>query len=728
MRQLLLEKGKVVLKDVCEPLLDERAVLVQVHYSYISAGTETATIASMGASDSLTADWYTKFRKVCDMLATHGYQGTKALVKEKLAGSVLTLGYSCSGQVVAVGAGVKNIRVGDYVACAGSSAHHADLVCVPEQLVAKIPNAQLLHDASITTVGAIALQGVRRAQLQIGETVCVVGLGLLGQLTVQLAKLAGCRVIGIDLLQERLELATTLGADLVFNASSATLVQDVAYATEHAGVDVTIITAASKSSSIVQQAMQLTRKKGKVVVVGDVGLQLERSPLYEKEIDFLISCSYGPGRYDMWYEQYGNDYPYAYVRWTEQRNMQAIITLLAQGKLNVTSLSETVPLTDALVAYERIATKKALGVIVAYEQQQTVQQHNEVSPISVQRPKIGDRLRIGVIGCGGFARFKIMPIVAQLKNATIVAVVDRDIPTITKAGLTYDAAMLRDDEQLYASDLVDAVIVASPHKFHAQQLERALQQGKAVFVEKPLVTTYEQLERVRELVRRFPDVALTVDFNRPFAPFMQKIKREIVKRTGPLVVHYRMNAGYIPQEHWIQTDVGAGQIIGQACHIFDLFCFLTDAKPVAVSVETIAPRKDLFPTDNFTAQMRFDDGSVCQLLFTAVGSSQLSKERMELHYDGKTIVMDDFLTLTGYGLPSSFNEKVTTQDKGHEALITKFFNAVHAQQPMPIPVDYLVMISELTLLIDALAQQGGGQSAPSYVPQQKVGFAQGVGQ
>lgn len=714
MRQILLDKGAITIKELSEPLLDERSVLVRVHYSYISAGTETATIAAQ--DKSLLADWRAKWTKVQQTLATHGYQGTKAIVLEKLNGTVQPLGYSCSGQVVAVGARVTGFAVGDWVACGGSSANHADVVCVPEQLVVKI-SENIVRQASITTVGAIALQGMRRAQLQLGETVCVIGLGLLGQLTVQLAKLAGCRVIGVDLMPERLELARTLGADLVFHATSAG--QEIAYVTGHHGVDATLVTAAGQTSAIMQQAMEVTRKKGKVVIVGDVGLQLQRSPLYEKEIDVLISCSYGPGRYDAWYEQYGMDYPYAYVRWTENRNMQAIVQLLAQGTLNVDALSTVVPVEQALQAYQDLAAKKVLGVVVDYSPVREAvvdsihfSQGEKHSPRTAfeRRAESGDNLRLGIVGCGGFARLKLLPIIGQLKDVRVTAVVDRDVANATKVAKGYGAArLLVDDAQLFAEDLVDAVVISSPHLFHAAQLARALDAGKAVFVEKPLVTTYEQLQEVRDVLVRNPHARLTVDFNRPFSPFMQKIKQAFAQRTGPLLVQYRMSTGYTPAEHWTQTEVGGGQIIGQACHIFDLFCFLTGSKPVAVSVETTGGRVDSLASDNCVATIRFADGSVCSLLLTSVGHTSAGKEYMELHCDGKTVVMEDFMTLKGYGV-SGLDTQVRTPDKGHQALVQRFFAAVKDNSAMPIPLDYLCMVSELTLTIDELARRGGGQS------------------
>jgi predicted dehydrogenase/threonine dehydrogenase-like Zn-dependent dehydrogenase len=673
----------------------------------VSSGTEAATISNASTS-SLISGMPQKIKKVLESLSLNGYEGTKALVKGRLAGTVMPLGYSCSGQVVAVGSKVKKFKAGDFVACGGAGlASHADMVVVPENLIALIKSEQSVRSASLTTIGAIALQGLRRADVQLGDTVAVVGLGLLGQLTVQMAKLSGCKVIGIDVLEERLTLAKTLGADVTFLAQE-NVEKEIEFLTQHQGVDVTLITAASSSNDIVQQAMKMTRRKGKVVLVGDVGLNLERSPFYQKEIDFLISCSYGPGRYDHSYEQQGNDYPYAYVRWTENRNMQAVVALIEEGKLLVDPLIQEFPVDEAKQGYDAVQQKKTLAAVLSY-----LPKKDEIAttpkPITL-RPAVADTMRVGFVGAGGFAKFKLIPIVSKIRDVKINAVVDSDIANAINVSRTYGAATaLNNDHELFDQDLVDTVVIASPHKFHCDQSLRALEGGKAVFVEKPMATDFDQFARMSSFLKANAEVPFCVDYNRSFAPFMKKIKGVIEGRTSPLVVQYRMNAGFIPKDHWVQTDVGAGRIIGEACHIFDLFCYLTDAKPVSVSVETIRPLgDDLFTTDNFSAHISFSDGSICSLVYTALGNAGLGKERMELFFDSKSIVMDDYKTLEGYGLPATFNETARVADKGHEFLMNQFFAAVKQGKPMPIPVDRLNMVAELTLIIDQLACQGGG--------------------
>lgn len=719
MRQLFLEKGIVAIKEVCDPLLDDHSILVSVHYSFISSCSDIAEIIQAQQS-IFFSNVPQKIKQLFETRAIQGHGHSHSTINQELQGMAQQLGYSCSGQIIAVGKKVKTVRVGDFVACAGAGvANHADIACVPEHLVVKILNEQHLKDASLAAIAAVALQGIRRADVHIGETVCVIGLGLLGQLTVQLAKNAGCRVVGIDALQERLDLAVSLGADKVFNSAEKNVAQDVQYFTDLYGADATIITAASKSSGIMQQAMELTRKKGTVVLVGDVCLHLEREPFYTKEIDVKISCSYGPGRYDTAYEK-GQDYPYPYVRWSENRNIKAVVSLIESGALSINRIITTqINFHDIEKAQQELQQEHSLGVILRYKDSKQSAAHSHSKEFIFEEgqeirfaPARKARLNIGVIGASSFAQTTLIPIVHGISNLTIAAVVDANPANSVAVSRRYGAArILGDDITLCTSKEVDAVLIASRHKLHAEQALRALKQGKAVFLEKPMVTDFAQLEEFRTFLKRNPHVPFCVDYNRSFSPFITKIKRAITQRSSPLVIHYRMNAGFIPKEQWIQTDNGAGRLIGEACHVFDLFCFLTEAKPRSVSVETLQSSHDnLFPTDNFSVQISFDDGSICSLLYTSLGDSGLGFERMEIFYDSKSIVMDDYVSLRGYGLPKVFNDYVQNPDRGHRALVSNFFNGLLREQYAPlISHERLLSVAELTLIIDKLACEGGGE-------------------
>lgn len=720
MKQVFLHKGNIAVHEVSTPLMDDHSVLVRVHYSYISSGTEGATVAASHQSliKKFVSNASINSGKIMGAVKEHGLASTFALMQEKMH-KQLPLGYSCSGQVIAVGARVEGIHSGDYVVCAGAGfAHHAELVAVPKQLLVVVKDKTKLKQASITTIGAIALQGVRRAQLEIGNVVCVIGLGLIGQLTVQLAKRAGCIVYGVDIRQDRLELAKQYGADICFNPLTDDVIREVLFATSHYGVDATIITAASETGYILQQAMHCTRRKGKVVLVGDVKLEFDREPFYSKEIDLLISCSYGPGRYDAAYEREGKDYPYAYVRWTEQRNMAHILNLIETGGLQIDPLiTDEYPLHNAAQGYAHLQKTGALGIVLKYRPEvPLIDEPMEIVDVKVFKP-ISGTVAVGMVGVGGFAKVKLLPMLAGMKNIKIHSIVDADAANALTIAKQYRAQRIGSDVRKVASDEdVQAVVIATPHAKHESQVLMCLSGGKAVLVEKPLAVTFEQYHTLKLFVQNNPAARLAVDFNRSFAPFMQEIKKAIRHRSNPLMLTYRMNGNYLPKDHWIQTDEHRGRIIGEACHIFELFCFLTDASPSIIQVAPLRHHSPDMPiADNFIAIITFDDGSICSLLYTALGNAGVGKEYMEIYFDGKTIVMDDYKELKGFGLPITFNKKSSTQDKGHDILFERFFESLAEEgNPHAPALKRALQATEISLIIDKLARQGGGFEAVPY--------------
>lgn len=711
-KQLFLKQGRVEFKPIDEPEIQEHRLLVRVLYSFISSGTEGATVASSG--QSMVGQYSTNIsgntNKIMGALKEHGVAGTVALVKEKF-NKHMALGYSCAGIVIGVGSGIKHFRIGDYVACGGAAfAHHADMVSVPMHLAVKLSDATHVKEASITTIGAIALQGLRRADVNLGETVCVFGLGLIGQLTVQLARLAGCFVIGIDLDSSRLDLAKQYGADVCLQGGVHDVIKEIATLTSHRGVDATIITASSKTGSIIQQAMEITRRKGRVVLVGDVPLQFDRDPFYSKEIDFLISCSYGPGRYDDDYERKGVDYPYAYVRWTENRNMVHIAQLIEQQKLHISPLiSLEYTCDDVASAYESIMQKSCLGAVLSYSKSK---QDTPISYKSLCTRVKKEIASVAFIGAGGFAKTKLIPLVSSLAQAKIHALVDNDAAQALTLGAVYKTPVIKNNYQdLLCDNDINTVIIATPHGLHATQSLDCLKSGKAVFVEKPAATTFEDLDVLETFLYEHPEALYCVDFNRTYAPFIQEVKKCITSRVNPLVISYRVNAGYLPLSHWIQSSEHGGRIIGEGCHFLDLFCFLTDAEPVRVSVSPLSPKTDdISITDNIFVSVSMNDGSVCSLLYTSQGSAQTSKEYIEIFWDGKTVMIDDFLSMTVHGVQGLKNQKVSVADKGHKALMGHFFDCVVGKRKsLPIPVSRIIMSTRLTLVINQLALAGGGE-------------------
>ena len=580
MKQILIRRGQVTVEEVPTPLIEPGHVQVEVAYSMISSGTEIGAVESTGKSLIKRAiEQPEKVEKVMGHLLTKGIKRTIANVRSK-DDAAFPSGYSCSGIVIQVGEGIKDIHPGDLVACAGAGiANHAEIILVPRNLLVKVPENCDLKAAASVTLGAIALQGVRRARLCMGENAAVVGLGLLGQLTIQLLKSAGCRVIGFDLDARRVRLAEELGADKAFHSMEVNMPNEALHFTEGHGVDATIITAASQSNEIVQQAMEITRKKGKVILVGDVGLGLKRSPFYEKEIDFLISCSYGPGRYDERYERRGLEYPYAYVRGTENRNMREYLRLVAEGKVRLEAIIEReYEISEALHAYEELPGEgRPLAVLLRYPIANYKSRAEKLSTKVVLRSKsTSDRIRIAIVGAGSFAKTMHLPNLQELSNlyhirAIVSATGSNAKVTAEQYGADYFTTdfvdVLKDPE-------VDAVLICTRHHLHCRQVVAALKAGKHVYCEKPLGLTEEELESIiscyglspsdfapgkTKVVETGMNPILTVGFNRRFSPSAIRAKEMINERTNPLVVVYRVNAGYIPLENWVHGKEGGGK-------------------------------------------------------------------------------------------------------------------------------------------------------------------------
>jgi len=708
-----LNRGGITVENFSAPQVSDHIVLVQVAYSFISSGTEVATINA--SQDSLVKRLVMRApryaAKVAESLRDNGVEGTISLVKGHLK-QLLALGYSCSGQVIAVGKKVTRFSAGDYVACAGAGmASHAEFVAVPENLMVRLASDKHLKQASVTTIGAIAMQGVRRADVRFGEVVCVMGLGLIGQLTAQLLRHAGCTVIGVDIIDSRLEAAQKCGAHHVFNAQDVKLEREINFITEHYGVDATIITAGSSSGALINQAMEITRRRGTVVLVGDVKLDFDREVFYKKEIDFRISCSYGPGRYDEQYEKRGIDYPYAYVRWTENRNMQLFVRLVERDEIAIDPIIEKeFELEQAQEAYTFLKERMPLGVVLTYSHAKEESSKREYVPSTDLIPFEPPRgvLCVGMIGFGGFAQVKLLPIIRNQENVHIAAVVDID-PALALNGSTQNGAQYATNmyEEVLEDNDIKMVVIATPHALHARQTIDCLKAGKAVFAEKPAACTWDELEELTALCRNNSNILYAVDFNRSFAPFITAVKEVVASRVSPLVITYRMNAGFIPPQHWIQQQ--GGRIIGEACHIFELFSSLVDAPPKSVSVGVLQPsRDDVGSTDNVSVDICYADGSLCNLVYTAIGNTKLAKERMEVFFDGKSIVMDDFKKLTGYGLPLSFNRSSGEQDKGHRTLLSLFIRAVKEGRRAPISFERIESATRISLLVDELAREGGG--------------------
>ncbi|MCG3203792.1 MAG: Inositol 2-dehydrogenase/D-chiro-inositol 3-dehydrogenase [Elusimicrobia bacterium] len=706
MKQLLLRKGRVAVQDVPAPALSSHNLLIEVSHSLISTGTEMASVHLSGASLLTKAkERPQEVSKVLNSIRVRGLKKTLALVNHKLD-EWKALGYSCSGRVLAMGSQVQGFQVGDRVACAGAGlANHAEVVSVPSTLVVKIPGSVSDAHASFVTIGAIALQGVRRADVRLGETVCVVGLGLIGQITVQLLTAAGCRVVGYDLDKSRVGLAMKNG--LLAGASDPEqLKTSIDHITEGLGVDATLITASTSSSDPTRLSFDITRKKGKVVVVGAVGMDLQRSPFYEKEQDFLISCSYGPGRYDPEYELNAHDYPYAYVRWTENRNMQAFLELLGAGKLKMEPLLDKVfSIDEAPQAYQTLNQDgpKPLAVVLAYPNRITGSEKTMSSVNLGGSPKQSWPVRLGLIGVGNFMQTTHIPNLKRMSSmAKISGICAANSSTsFSMAKQTGANIVTTQYKDLLQNPEIDAVLIGTRHDKHALIAEEALRAGKHVFLEKPLALTMEEIDRLDQTVQGLNKLPVfMVGFNRRWAPMAVALKKELLNRQTPLTCLFRVNAGSLPVNHWINGPEGGGRLRGEACHMVDFFQFLVGSPLENISIAGLAGKenKRIRPDENFSAQYVYEDGSLCTLMYTAQGHSQFPKEWVEAHWMSRSALIDDFKRITFYG--GSGRSYTAAQDKGHRSTLEKFFQAIQAGATFPTPWRDLVETSRAVIELD----------------------------
>ncbi len=711
MKQVLIRQGQAVVEAVPAPLVEPGTILIRVERSCISAGTEMSGLQGSGIPLWKRAlKEPAKVRKALEMVATQGLAHTRSVVEGKLQAGSPT-GYSAAGEVVEIGAGVDDLRPGDRVACAGAQyANHAEIVRVPRNLVVAVPAGLDLDAASTVTLGAIALQGVRRAQPTLGETFVVLGLGILGQLTVQLLRANGCRVIGTDLDRERIALAGTLGAAHGIHPDDGPDVAQVARLTDGVGADGVIITAASPSDAIVSTAFGMCRRKGRVVLVGDVGLHLNRGDFYKKELDFFISTSYGPGRYDEAYEERGLDYPVAYVRWTENRNMAEYLRLTAEGAVKVAPLVAAVyPVDLAAEAYESLKRpgERPLMVLLSYPRAADADAPARSLPNPYAKPAGPGKVRIAVVGAGGFAKGTHLPNLQALSSTYhIQSVVSRSGANAAAVAKQFGAATAATDyREALADPAVDAVLITTRHNLHAQMALAALEAGKHVLVEKPLSLTREGLERLVGFYGKRPGGApppvLLTGFNRRFSPHARALRQALAGRSNPVVLAYTMNAGHIPLDHWVHGSEGGGRNLGEACHVYDLFAYLTGSRFVSVSTKAIRPATNHYGArDNFIATVDYDDGSVASLTYTALGSGDYPKERLEAFSDGRVFVLDNYRKLSVYGAKTRGLETAAVE-KGHQEELVAFARAVQDGGEWPIPLEQQVQATEIALRVEA---------------------------
>lgn len=638
-----------------------------------------------------------KVQQVLDKIRAEGLLPTLEAVFNKLD-QPIPLGYCHVGVVAQLGEGITEFQLGDRVVSNGS---HAEFVCVPKNLVAKIPAGVSDEEASFAVIGSIGLQGLRLAQPTLGETVVVVGLGLIGLLTAQLAKANGCQVIGYDVDEAKVKLAASLGVKS-FNSSIEDPIAFVKENTRGLGADIVLITASAKGDEIIHQTALMCRKRGRIILIGVIGLDLKRADFYEKELTFQVSCSYGPGRYDDNYEQKGNDYPLPFVRWTAQRNFESVLQAIESQSVNVkTLISEQVPFSDFQLVYGDMKNPTRIASLLAYPSQPRTLSRKVVFP----QPVISSAgsLRAGIIGAGNFTKATLLP--ALKKNQVVIqGIASANGLSGTLMAKKYNAEFSTSDyQELLADEKVNLVIITTRHSLHAGMVTKAIQAGKNVFVEKPLAVNEEELHVLQELFSTKPQVSLLhVGFNRRFSPHILQLKKLVGLQPGAMHLTITMNAGALPPNHWTLDPKEGGRIIGEACHLVDLAVYLTGSEVTSVTGQSMGISSNS-NSDNASFLLEMQSSSNVVINYFANGSKAYSKERIELYYQERTLVMDNFRITTGYGWPG-FTKLKTSIDKGHSEQIKQLKTAFESGKPL-IPISQLFHVTAVTLaMVQSLKQ------------------------
>lgn len=696
MRQIIqnMRDGKTAVVDLPIPAVRRKSALVQTQNSLVSAGTERMLVEF--AEKNLIGKASSRpdlVKQVLNKARREGLIPTIEAAFNKLD-QPMVLGYSSAGIIVEAGEGLQGFKPGDRVACAGGGfAVHAEYEVVPQNLLVRLPDQVDFESAAFTTLGAIAMQGFRLAHPQIGETVCIIGLGLLGLLTVEIAKAAGCRVFGVDLSQDRVKLAKTMQVSAIQREGC----EETALAfTQGRGFDHVLICADTPSDDPVALAGLLARDHGTVVAVGVVGLDIPRKNYYEKEIDFKISRSYGPGRYDPAYEEGSQDYPFGYVRWTEGRNLQSFVDLLAENKINLKPLiTHRFAIEHAPDAYELITGKTGkpfLGVLISYPAVAAGVPDRKVEfPVTTGT---ASPIHLGVLGAGNYAQAVFLPVVQKSGNADLLGICTSSGLSATHAAKKFGFRFASSNEKdILQNEQVNLVLILTRHQQHARQTTSALQHGKSVYCEKPLALNEQELQEIEKQLQQKETPLLTVGFNRRFAPLAVKLAQFFANRAEPMAVNYRINAGYIPLNHWLHDPLqGGGRIIGEGCHFIDFMTFMAGSLPVSVSACAL-PDGGKFRQDNCVVTIRFADGSLGTMTYLANGNKAFAKERVEVFSGGKIGVLDDFRSLE---LVSDSSRQMVrsrfTQDKGHQAAWQNFLKAVTQTGEPPIPYDQLIAV------------------------------------
>ncbi|MEO5357973.1 MAG: bi-domain-containing oxidoreductase [Nitrospirae bacterium YQR-1] len=686
MKQLIqdLRNGVVSLADSPIPQAGRESLVTETSLSLISTGTERMLLEfGRGSIIEKVKSQPEKVNQVIRKIKTDGLLPALDAVRAKMDEGILP-GYSNVGEVYSIGRNVEGFYRGDRVVSNGG---HAEFVCVPKNLCAKIPDSVSDESAVFTVVGAIALQGIRLLSPTIGESVCVIGLGLVGQLTLQLLVASGCRVFGIDINEDKVKLAESFGATGFTLRDKESPVETALAFSRGMGVDGVIVAASTKSTEPIDYAAEMSKKRGKIILTGVTGLELKRRPFYDKELTFQVSCSYGPGRYDRGYEELGNDYPFGYVRWTVKRNFEAVLDMMAAGKINVKPLiSHCFPFMDAVSAYDLLMSESPLGIVLQYDKTTA---KRDFSVELTGNPVIGksEKPVIGYIGVGNFAKQVLLP---NLKNsgATLKTIASAGSGSVSTVGRKFGFAVATSEySRVFEDTDINTVFISTRHGSHAELVTKALRGGKNVFVEKPLALNKNELLDVIDAHSNSNGILL-VGFNRRFSIFSKKLKESLRFRVDPLCINIMVNAGAIDSGHWVHdSESGGGRIIGEACHFIDLMRYFTGSAISEVySVSTHGHSG--VDQDKMSISIRFADGSIGTINYFSNGNRNYPKERIEVFFEGRVLVIDNFKSLICYG--GGTNHKQFGQDKGHSREVTEFLRAIETGGISPIPFNELI--------------------------------------
>jgi predicted dehydrogenase/threonine dehydrogenase-like Zn-dependent dehydrogenase len=689
-----LNRGQMRIIEVPLPSLKEGSLLVKVHYSVISAGTEGGTVMTARKGYIGKAkERPQQVKQVVDVLKSQGpIQAYRAVMKK--LDTYSPLGYSCTGEVIDVGSDISGYKVGDWVACGGITASHAEVVSVPSMHCVKLKPDADFRQAAYNALGAIALQGIRQAGLQIGESCTIIGLGLLGQLTALLLRASGIKVIGIDINSAMVELAQKSGIELALHRDEVGIENKILNFTEGMGSDAVIITADSSSLDPINFAGVISRKKGTIVVVGAVPTGFDREPyFYKKELQVKMSCSYGPGRYDPVYEEKGVDYPTAYVRWTENRNMQAFQELIYSEIINVGYLTtHTFKLEEAPAAYDIILTKSEsyLGILIEYDASKKIdlkKKRIDLKPTSMSHEP--SAVNIGFIGAGSYAQSHLLPNIPKSKDVFLKGVMTRTGTTSFSVAERYGFDFCTTDEKdIIENDDINTVFIATRHNSHTYYVMEALKAGKHVFVEKPLclgIQELDDIEKCHELSAKRCQI-LMVGYNRRFSPLIRQIKNEFYE--GPMTMVYRVNAGVISKDSWIQDpEFGGGRIIGEVCHFVDTLTFLSGSLPISVYANAMVDPDNM--NDTLNLSLTYQNGSIGTISYLSIGDRSLPKERIEVFAHGATAILDDFRILTIYSNGKKKRKKQLSQNKGQKEEVKRFINAIKERKGLAELISFM---------------------------------------